>query len=215
MNHTNEKYKSTIGFIDILFNILLGFAFLFIIAFILISPSQKEEDFERKAEFVAVLEWDSQVKDDIDLYIQDPNKNTCSFRTPVIAFMHLDKDDLGQRNDMTVENGKVKQVYINREVITIRGIVAGWYTLNAHFYSDYNKVVHKPIKAKLSLYKVNPYSRIYEGEKTLTKRGDEVTYIRFKLNSLGDVVDTNTDLFIDMVKYMPQGTNNIPPSFGQ
>tara|TARA_B100000902_G_scaffold400033_1_gene474834 strand:- start:15901 stop:16539 length:639 start_codon:yes stop_codon:yes gene_type:complete len=212
MNHTNEKYKSTIGFIDILFNILLGFAFLFIIAFILISPTTKEEDFERKAEFVAVLEWDSKVKDDIDLYIRDPNNNTCSFRQPVSGFMHLDKDDLGQRNDMTVENGKVKQVYINREVITIRGIVGGWYTVNAHFYSDYNKVIKKPINAKLSLYKVNPYSRIYEGEKDLTMRGDEVTFVRFKLDALGKVVETNTNLFIDMVAYKAQ---SLPPSFGQ
>ena len=212
MNHTNEKYKSTIGFIDILFNILLGFAFLFIIAFILISPTQKEEDFERKAEFVAVLEWDSKVKDDIDLYVRDPNNNTCSFRQPVAGFMHLDKDDLGQRNDMTVENGKVKQVYINREVITIRGIVGGWYTINAHFYSDYNKVIKKPIVTKLSLYKVNPYSRVYEGEKKLTMRGDEVTFVRFKLDAMGKVIETNTELFIDMVAYK---ASTIPPSFGQ
>ena len=52
----NEKYKSTIGFTDLLFNILVGFAFLFIIAFLLINPEQKNEDFERRAEFVGVME---------------------------------------------------------------------------------------------------------------------------------------------------------------
>jgi len=39
-----NKYKSTIGFTDMLFNILLGFAFLFIVAFLLIKPEAKKED---------------------------------------------------------------------------------------------------------------------------------------------------------------------------
>lgn len=201
MNHTNEKYKSTIGFIDILFNILLGFAFLFIIAFILISPSQKEEDFERKAEFIIVLEWNNDVRDDIDLYVRDPNRNTCSFRHPVVAFMHLDKDDLGQRNDMTVVNGEVRQVKLNREVITIRGLIAGWYAINAHYYSDYNGSTKEDINAKVTLYKVNPYSLEYEGEKPLRKRGDEATFIKFKLDALGNIIEVDEDSFVKMVNH--------------
>jgi len=51
----NEKYKSTIGFTDLLFNILVGFAFLFIIAFLLITPEAKKKDCERRAEFVVVM----------------------------------------------------------------------------------------------------------------------------------------------------------------
>ena len=63
----SPRFKSTIGFIDLLFNILLGFAFLFIIAFLLIKPEAKKHDFERRAEFVVVLEWDHDASDDIDL----------------------------------------------------------------------------------------------------------------------------------------------------
>ena len=62
-----NKYKSTIGFTDMLFNILLGFAFLFIIAFLLIKPEAKKEDFNRRAEFVVVMEWDEDAHGDIDL----------------------------------------------------------------------------------------------------------------------------------------------------
>ena len=40
MNH--EKFKSTVGFTDLLFNILVGFAFLFIVAFLLIKPEAKK-----------------------------------------------------------------------------------------------------------------------------------------------------------------------------
>ena len=96
----SPRFKSTIGFIDLLFNILLGFAFLFIIAFLLIKPEAKKEDFERRAEFVIVMEWNHEMPDDIDLYVQDPTGDIVSFRHPIVNFMNLDKDDLGYVNDI-------------------------------------------------------------------------------------------------------------------
>ena len=139
----NEKYKSTIGFTDLLFNILVGFAFLFIIAFLLIKPEAKKKDFDRNAEFVIIMEWDKEAKGDIDLYVEDPLLAKCSFRQTVANFMHLDKDDLGSVNDTVVNaDGTTSTVQINREVITIRGIIAGEYIINAHYYSerDYSMV---------------------------------------------------------------------------
>jgi len=128
----NEKYKSTIGFTDLLFNILVGFAFLFIIAFLLIKPEAKKEDFERKAEFVVVMEWDHDQPDDIDLYVQDPTNSTVHFRLPITNFMYLDKDDLGYANDIVKNvDGTITKVNINREVVTIRGIIPGEYIINA------------------------------------------------------------------------------------
>ena len=133
---SNERYKSTIAFTDLLFNILVGFAFLFIVAFLLIKPEAKKQDFERKAEFVVVMEWDKSAHGDIDLYVQDPTGAQCSFRLPVANFMHLDKDDLGASNDtVTNADGSTTTVRINREVITIRGIIEGEYIINAHYYS--------------------------------------------------------------------------------
>ncbi|NWJ57898.1 hypothetical protein HX858_09180 [Marine Group I thaumarchaeote] len=132
----NEKYKSTIGFTDLLFNILVGFAFLFIIAFILIKPEAKKHDFERSAEFVVVLEWDHDASDDIDLYVQDPTGNRVSFRHRIVNFMHLDKDDLGYVNDIVMNvDGTITKVNINREVVTIRGIIPGEHIINVHYYS--------------------------------------------------------------------------------
>ena len=121
-----NKYKSTIGFTDMLFNVLVGFAFLFIVAFLLIKPEQKKADFERKAEFVIVMEWDHDQPDDIDLYVQDPTQQKVHFRLPIVNFMYLDKDDLVFANDIVTNvDGVVQKVNINREVVTIRGIIAG------------------------------------------------------------------------------------------
>ena len=95
-----EKYKSTIGFTDMLFNVLVGFAFLFIVAFLLIKPEQKKEDFERRAEFVVVMEWNHDQPDDIDHYVQDPTQAKVHFRLPIVNFMFLDKDDLIEKLDL-------------------------------------------------------------------------------------------------------------------
>ena len=204
----NEKYKSTIGFTDLLFNILVGFAFLFIIAFLLIKPEAKKEDFERKAEFVVVMEWDHDQPDDIDLYVQDPTNTTVHFRLPIANFMYLDKDDLGFANDIVKNiDGTITKVNINREVVTIRGIIPGEYIINAHYYSarkwsgqtlstnvdnsyelGKGKSTGKKLTVKIELYKVDPYKIWWIGEKTFTHRAQEETFVRFIIDPDGKQV---------------------------
>ena len=219
----NEKYKSTIGFTDLLFNILVGFAFLFIIAFILIKPEAKKHDFERRAEFVVVLEWDHDQSDDIDLYVQDPTGGRVSFRHPIVNFMHLDKDDLGYVNDIVMNmDGTITKVNINREVVTIRGIIPGEHIINVHYYSTrqteaafssltgerrgnteiisvdrhgvdkLNKKKKRILTVKIELHKVNPYEILWIGEKPFDHRGQEETFVRFTINSKGKVVGAFT-----------------------
>ena len=212
----NEKYKSTIGFTDLLFNILVGFAFLFIIAFLLIKPEAKKHDFERRAEFVVVMEWDDDQPDDIDLYVQDPTGNKVSFRTPIMNFMYLDKDDLGYANDVVYNaNGTVTKVNINREVVTIRGIIPGEYIINVHHYSTRQaeaalstlsgerrgdseiisaarhgegKPIGKKLTVKVELHKVNPYTILWVGEKPFDHRGQEETFVRFTVDQQGNLI---------------------------
>ena len=203
-----DKYKSTIGFIDILFNILVGFAFLFIVAFLLIKPEAKREDFDRKAEFVIVMEWDNQRPDDIDLYVEDPSGKIVHFRNRVVNFMHLDKDDLGKRNDAIMVNGIEQYVDINREVITVRGILPGEYIVNAHYYSDYQSELIKrlgPLDIKIMVHKVNPYSIVWEGSKTFNKRGQEETFVRFTIEKDGTVKGSS-------IRYIKKGM--VSPAIG-
>jgi len=224
----NEKYKSTIGFTDLLFNILVGFAFLFIIAFLLIKPEAKKKDFDRNAEFVVVMEWDKEAKGDIDLYVEDPLGDKCSFRQTVANFMHLDKDDLGSINDTVVNaDGTVSTVKINREVITIRGIIAGEYIINAHYYSerDYSNIDNrvemgtstrkkksKELTVKIELHKVNPYTILWVGEKKFRGKGQEETFVRFRLDKDGEVLSPFTFEKKDFVTPLMASGNYIVPS---
>ena len=202
---SDARFKSSLGFIDLLFNILLGLAFLFIIAFLLIKPEAKKKDFDRRAEFVIILEWDHDAPDDLDLYVQDPTNDKVSFRLPIANYMHLDKDDLGKRNDTIINaDGSTSTVMINREVVTIRGIMAGEYIINAHYYStrvyngsqlepnertiDYRSKPQRALTVKIELHKVTPYKILWAGEKKFTHRGQEETFLRFVLDGDGNII---------------------------
>ena len=221
---SHEKYKSTVGFTDLLFNILVGFAFLFIVAFLLIKPESKEKDFDRRAEFIIVLEWDAGAKDDIDLYVEDPLEGLASFRNPRVNFSHLDKDDLGAKNDTTVlPNGIIKTIPINREVMTIRGYIPGEWVVNAHYYSDYGversvngegemeignpKTPNSALTVKVELHRVTPYDILGIWEKKFYYRGQEETFVRFTIDEDGVLIGP---FEFEKIKFVsPKGhTNN-------
>tara|TARA_B000000460_G_scaffold243471_1_gene212394 strand:+ start:629 stop:1252 length:624 start_codon:yes stop_codon:yes gene_type:complete len=194
-----RKYQSNLAFVDFLFILLLAFISMFILALILINPVTKKSEVERKAEFLITLEWDKQSKDDVDIWVEDPLGKVVSFRNKTVDVMHLDKDDLGQINDtIRFPDGSSQVIHLNREVVTLRGWVAGEYTINAHMYnkrdrshpSDANSYGH-PTKVKVEMLRINPYKILFEEKFTLTHRGEEVTIRRVTLNKDGEIVATN------------------------
>ena len=117
-----SKYVSNVAFTDLLFNIVVGLAFLFLLAFILMNPVAKEKDVEEKSDFIIVMTWDDESGDDIDLWVRDPLGNILSFRNRGVGVMHLDRDDLGLSNDKVMgADGKTTYVYRNKEVASLRG----------------------------------------------------------------------------------------------
>jgi hypothetical protein len=190
---SSDKFKSTLAFTDLLFNVLIGFAFLFIIAFILINPVEDTKKIDSKAEFMVIMQWDDESVYDIDLWMQDPLKNVAGFPNKEAGWLHLDRDDLGQANDVvTMFDGQTKLMKQNREIMTVRGIVAGEYIVNAHFYSaKASPYKITPMDVHITVLKINPYREVHTGLVTLTGPGDEETIVRFKVNKDGDVVSKN------------------------
>ncbi len=190
-----RKYHTNSTFLDLLFNMLLGITALFFIAFMMINPvDKKNKDIESKAEFIITVTWDSDSPDDVDTYLEDPLGNILYYQAREVGVMHLDRDDLGSRNDEVIlRNGKRLYVKDNREVVTIRGIVPGEYVLNVHMYTKYgnNGEESKPTKVKVTVDKINPFSTISSREFFLKKSGDEKTVCRLTLNNEGEVVETN------------------------
>lgn len=189
---SKSKYKSSLAFTDLLFNVLIGFAFMFIVAFILINPVEKDAEIQAKAEFMIIMEWDDQSAYDIDLWMQDPVGNVVGFPNMHAGLLHLDKDDLGQSNDRVVlADGTTKTIFLNREVMTIRGIVPGEYIVNNHLYSMKGTQQKGPIEVTTKVIKLNPFGEIHAGQVTLTTHGQEETIIRFTIDPSGYVKSKN------------------------
>ena len=107
----DPRYVSNVAFTDLLFNIVVGLAFLFLLAFILMNPIAKDKDIEEKSDFIIILTWDDESGDDIDLWVRDPLGNIVSFRNRGAGLMHLDRDDLGLSNDRILKSdGKYEYI---------------------------------------------------------------------------------------------------------
>ena len=192
----DPRYVSNVAFTDLLFNIVVGLAFLFLLAFILMNPIAKEKDVEEKSDFIIVMTWDDESGDDIDLWVRDPGGRIVSFRNRGIGFMHLDRDDLGLSNDKVQgADGKIIYVYRNKEVVSLRGFSEGTYLVNAHVY---NKKPWKDKKMrrsniKIELIKLNPYSEVAQAEFIAIGRGQEFTAFHFTLNADGEVIKLSSE----------------------
>ncbi len=178
-------------FYDMLFNMLIAFVFCFIIALLAMNPKAlKAGDIPAKAEFIITVSWPDMNPNDIDAWVQDPGDNLVWFRAREAGLMHLDRDDRGLANDSIVVNGRSIINPLNQEVVTLRGIAPGEYTVNAHYYESKDG---KPVEVSVSVVKVNPRAEVvYYGQLTLARKGDEGTAVRFSVLPDGSVANINT-----------------------
>jgi hypothetical protein len=177
-------------FSDLLFNTLLAFVMLFAIALVAMNPKAKTGVIDAKAEFIITVTWPDLNPNDLDTWVQDAAGNLVWFRAREAGLMHLDRDDRGLQGDRIVVNGQPVVNPLNQEVVTIRGVAPGEYTINLHYYDSGDG---QPVTAQVSVVKVNPQALVvFYGSTTLNRKGDEATAVRFSVDREGSVTDVNT-----------------------
>ena len=181
---------SNLAFNDLLFNVLVGFVMLFVIAFLLIIPITKKSDIPNKAEFLIVLTWPSTAADDVDLWVQRDSSKPVGFSNRELTPLHLDRDDLGRTNDKVIINGVEKVIQTNRETITIRGIVPGDYFVGVHYYSRTTTL--EPFPYTVTVMKVNPYRELYSISGELNTKREKQRLPAFTVDKLGNVEEIFT-----------------------
>jgi hypothetical protein len=173
-----------------LFKALQVVAFLFFIALLAIAPEAKDGKIESKAEFIVTMDWPDNHPDDLDLFVQDAVGNIVWYRHREAGFMVLERDDRGGANDFILVNGKKIASPIREEIVTIRGIVPGEYTVNV---SHFQATTGLPVSATVKVQKLNPRTEvIFDNVVTVDHTGDEKTAVRFTLGYDGKVVDVNS-----------------------
>ncbi len=177
-------------FTDLLFNALLGFTFLFLVAIMFMNPEAKTGIIDPKAEYIITITWEDNRPEDIDTWVEDPDGRVIWFRNTEAGLLHLDRDDRGLLNDTITINGEEIQNPLNQEVVTLRGVVKGEYVVNLHYYND--EGTNRSVDVNVRLVKVNPvFKIIYYGTVTMDKQGDEKTAIRFVINRDGKISNIN------------------------
>ena len=185
-----KNYNTNTSFLDLLMLSLLVFVALFAVTFLLINVNKKKKNTESRADFLITITWPKDIDNDVDTYVQDPEGNLIFYRKKENGLMHLDRDDLGKKNDIVQTKFGPVKFPENREIATIRGTIPGEYTVNVHMFLMNDK---KPTPVTVQIDKVNPsYSLVTIKKVVLNKNGDEKTAVRIKVNKGGDVIGVST-----------------------
>ncbi|MCI0533413.1 hypothetical protein L0Y49_04310 [bacterium] len=185
-----RKNSSTLPFLDVIFNTLLIVSAVTIAAAIV----QNTASVETKARYIIEMKWDKGSKNDVDLYVMDPQEKIVFFNQPGIGLMHLERDDRGSASDTKkLPDGSIMEFLWNDEHVYLRGVMPGEYVVNVHLYEkedDGDAPVHVVLRENVEGTIV---TRI-EKDLLLRDKGDEKTAFRFTLDIEGSIINTN-DLF--------------------
>ena len=188
-----KNYNSNIAFIDILFNLLTGFTALFIISFILINPIAKKELIDPPIVLIIEIRWNDESASDIDLYAKGPDNNIIYFNNKNGAYMVLEKDDLGQKNETFTINNQEVILKRNYEMITFSQLPNGDYTTNIHYYGP---KTGKPETVNVKITQLAPFNQILNQNITLVTY-QEITAAIFTVNN-NKITNIRTDIQIPL-----------------
>jgi hypothetical protein len=170
-----------------LFKALQVVSFLFFLALLAVSPESKDGKIDSKAEFIITMDWPDNHPDDLDLFVQDPAGNIAWYRHREAGFLTLDRDDRGGANDFIMVAGRKIPSPIREEIVTVRGILAGEYTVNV---SHFQAKTGQPVPVNVKVQKLNPTAQVIFDDKLFVDHtGEEKTAVRFTLDAEGKVID--------------------------
>jgi hypothetical protein len=177
------------AFTDLLFNSLLGFAFMFAIAFMLISDPSDGGKIDSKAEILISVRWPDQHPDDVDAIVESPQVGLVWYHNRDTGLMHLDRDDRGIFADKMNVDGAMISNPINQETVTIRALQSGEYVVNLlHYQANYDE----PLTVNVKVEKLNPeVELVYYGSHELEGVGDEKTAVRFSVDAKKNISNVN------------------------
>jgi hypothetical protein len=126
-------------------------------------------------------QWPDKLDADVDLWVQAPGDVPVGYSNKSGKVFDLLRDDLGMAQDMTESN---------HEVAYSRGAPAGEYVVNVHMYRGVNVTYPVPVKVIVSVKPDTAKSAAPLATTTvqLRKPNQELTAVRFKLDSTGQLV---------------------------
>lgn len=189
----HNRFNRADPFIDLLFNTLLGFSFLFLVSLVFINPEADKAKVDKQAEYVISVNWGKDLVDDIDMWVHAPTGHTVSYLKKEAGWLHLDRDDRGTVNDTLMIDGREVVHSVNEEIVTIRNRQKGEYVVNLYYYTaDQKRTTPKPIPVRVKIDRINPkFETVYVDTVELKAQDQELTAVRFSIDDDGTVSDFN------------------------
>lgn len=203
----NRRRFSWIFFTDLLFNLVVGLVCLFFLSLLLINPITDDKKIESKAEFIIMMDWPSRSNADLDMWVELPDGEVVGYLQKENSVVTLERDDIGLETDTHTDRyGKIVFNPVNREIITVRAIIAGEWTINVHYYAsrsippnhisgwvDEPPVLIErkiPVEVKVQVIRLNPTYKVVSTKKVLlTFQKEERTMARFIIDDDGAFVE--------------------------
>ncbi len=169
------KRLALTAFVDVLFLVVYIF---FLMPH---SPAEALDDDEPPPGSVIVqVIWPAGLDVDIDLWVQAPGDVAVGYSNKGSKYFNLLRDDLGMTADVTP---------INAEYSYTRGMPAGEYTVNLHYFNA--KANSGPVVCMVEIRMLLPngkYAMVFSREVVLRSVGHEITVQRFTLDEDSNIV---------------------------
>ena len=186
----HQHHSEQDAFTDVLFNALLGFVFMFVVAFSQLDDRIETGKIDTKAELLITVRWPDDHPDDIDAIVEDPRGELVWYQNQDTGLMHLDRDDRGSYLDTFKIDGEIVSNPINQESVSVRTLMPGEYVVNV---LHYKANTGQPVAVEVKVEKLNPeVSVVYYGNHELSSTGDETTAVRFRVDPSGTVGDLSS-----------------------
>jgi hypothetical protein len=167
-------------FRDVIMLALLGFVTIVVILLPHLNPPTRAQDIAAPGNIFVQATWPVDANDDVDLWVQAPRDRPVGYSNKGGKTFNLLRDDIGLVSDS--DNA-------NYEVAFSRGAPEGEYIVNLHLYARRSGI--NPLKVSLVVQlkgSGDSLSTIAKREISLVRPGEEITVIRFRLDSNGRLV---------------------------
>jgi hypothetical protein len=185
-----------LSYIDLLMNLSISFAAIFMLSVMLINrPVKAQHAVDERARLLLVMTWDPQSADDLDLWVKTPGGEKVGYTHPNGLVANLQRDDMGPINDyIELPNGTRQYRRFNQEITSIRSMAEGHYIVNVEFFRRHpdpenGRRSQGPVRCTVELIQVDPsYKQLEQRAITLAEAGDEETAFSFDITN-GQVQD--------------------------
>lgn len=190
----NHRPAILLSFVDML---------LVIVAILIVSvaPKKTSEGVKVQAEYLITAEWGKMLDTDVDLWGVGPpdQSKPCFYESLEVGALFLDRDSRGYMDDrLSGPDGHL--LYLpHKEVMSLRGIVAGRYNFGLHLYQNRPSdggVKRDPhalgIVVHIEVVKINPkVMTIFSRDYRLEYIGDAVNVFSMDILPDGNFVEAD------------------------